>query len=334
MQIITGKKMLKARFAALFVTLFTLCALSIPSFARPMPVAVAHGTVSLPFYVAQEQGFFGTEGLEVMLVPCRSGVECFGRLTDGTADVATAAEIALVMRSHGHPEVRLFASMATSSHQIKFVARRDAGIHGARDLQGRRIATVGGSSAEYFLSNWLTFRGWSASDVQVFNVAPADILETFRSRKADAVVIWEPLASESLQSTGANGVLIPTERVYTQYFSLMANRTTIAERQADIRRLLRVLVKAETFIANRPADARRLLMARLGLDASTAERLLAEQDYRVRLDQSLVTTLRAEMRWARQQRLVPAEAKVDASLLISTEALRSVAPEAVTVLDR
>ena len=86
--------------------------------------------------------------------------------------------------------------------------------------------------------------------------------------------------------------------MYTQHFNLVSARPTIARRDADIERLLHALIKAQRIIEDEPGAARALLAERLHLSPALATTVMAGQDYRVRLDQSLVTTMQGQARWA------------------------------------
>ena len=126
--------------------------------AAPLTLAVSTGPVSLPIYVAEARGFFKDEGLDLRLRDCASGRECFQWLADGKADVATAAELLVATAGAAHRDLAIIATISASSYQIKLVARRSAKIAEAPQIRGKRIGTVLGSSAQYFLDNWLVYK--------------------------------------------------------------------------------------------------------------------------------------------------------------------------------
>lgn len=266
--------------------------------AAPLTLAVSTGPVSLPIYVAQARGLFKDEGLDLALRPCASGRECYQWLSDGQVDVATAAELQVVAGSASRHDLAIVATISTSSYQIKLVARRSAQIMEAPQVRGKRIGTVPGSSAQYFLDNWLVFNDIRPGDVQVVGLAPDKLVPAIENRDVDAIVIWEPLAALAAQSLGGDAITLASPRVYTQHFNLVSARPVIARREADIARLLRALVKAQRIIRDDPAAARALLAERLHLAPAVAATVMDGQDYRVRLDQSLVTTMQGEARWA------------------------------------
>ena len=266
--------------------------------AAPLTLAVSSGPVSLPIYVAEARGYFKDEGLDVRLRECASGRECYQWLAAGEVDVATAAELLVATGSTARRDLAIIATISASSYQIKLVARRSAQIAEPLQLRGKRIGTVPGSSAEYFLDNWLVFNDIDPAAVTVVGLAPDKLVAALEGRGVDAVAIWEPLASSAALALGGDAVTFVSPRVYTQHFNLVCARATIARRDGDVARLLRAMLRAQRTIQAEPEAVRTLLAARLRLAPAVISTVIESQDYRVRLDQSLVTTMQAEARWA------------------------------------
>jgi ABC-type nitrate/sulfonate/bicarbonate transport system substrate-binding protein len=266
--------------------------------AAPLTLAVSSGPVSLPIYVAEARGYFKDEGLDLRLRDCASGRECYQWLADGSVDVATAAELLVATGSAAHRDLAIFATISASSYQIKLVARRSAQIAEAPQVRGKRIGTVPGSSAGYFLDNWLVFNDIDPSSVTLVGLAPDRLVKALQDRSVDAIAIWEPLASSAALALGGDAVTFASPRVYTQHFNLVGARLVLERRDAEIARLLRALLRAQATIQAEPGAVRALLAARLNLAPALVSTVMENQDYRVRLDQSLVTTMQGEARWA------------------------------------
>lgn len=301
--------------------------------AHELRLAVSHGPVSLPVYVAEAQGHFAAEGVAVRLLECASGRQCFERLAQGQADLATAAELLVTLDRFRGDERVIVATLSQSARQIKLVARGAGGVLAPERLRGLRIGTAAGTSAQYFLDSWLLYHGLDPRGIVPVALPPDQLVGALQRREIDAVAIWEPVASAARAALGADAAVLPSARVYTQHFSLVANRLLIAEREPELLALLRALVRAERFIAERPADARRILQQRLGIDAALAAAAWDEHDFRLRIDQSLITTMDGQARWAVREGLVDAR-RPPARLLQAIEVapLRKVAPGAVNLL--
>ncbi len=292
--------------------------------AAPLTLAVSSGPVSLPIYVAEARGFFKDEGLDLRLRECASGRECYQWLADGGVDVATAAELLVATGSAARRDLAIIATISASSYQIKLVARRSAQIAEAPQLRGKRIGTVLGSSAQYFLDNWLVFNDIDPTAVSIVGLAPDKLVAALETRGVDAVAIWEPLASSAALALGGDAVTFVSPRLYTQHFNLVSARPTIARRADDIARLLRALMRAQRTIRSEPDAVRALLAARLHLAPAVVSTVIENQDYRVRLDQSLVTTMQGQARWA---------ARGTGGARVGIDMLRSIDPVPLNRLD-
>ena len=299
--------------------------------AAPLTLAVSSGPVSLPIYVAQARGFFKDEGVELRLRDCASGRECYQWLADGQVDLATAAELALATGGVGQRELAIIATISTSSYQIKVVARRSAKIAEAPQIRGKRIGTVPGSSAQYFLDNWLVYNDIDPRSVTIVGLAPDRLGPALQARAVDAVAVWEPLAASAALALGGDAVTFSSPRVYTQHFNLVASRRVREQRADDLARLLRALLRAQRAIQADPDAARALLAERLHLPPQVATAALDNEDYRVRLDQSLVTTMQSQARWAAGNAGV-AHAGMDVLRAIDPVPLRSVQAAAVGIV--
>lgn len=297
--------------------------------AQELRIAVSSGPVSLPLYVAQAQGYFEQEGIAVSLRDCASGRACFQMQAQGQAELSTAAELIVALNSFTADDAAIVAVLSTSSQHIKLVGRRGAGIGKPGDLRGKKVATVAGTSAQYFLDSWLVFNEIDPRDVTVVALPTDRLGAALAAGQVDAIAIWEPTASAAIDALGPQAVVLPSARVYTQHFSLIASRPVIARREADLVKLLRALARAQRFIAEHPAQAADVLKARLGGSPGK----LAEHDFSLRLDQSLIATMDAQARWAVRQGLAPSRRRPD-NLLRSIEPapLRKAAPGAVALV--
>lgn len=301
--------------------------------AAPLNLAVSSGPVSLLVYVAEGNAFFRHEGLDLNLVECSSGRNCLKLLTDGTVDLATAADVVVALNSFTRPDLAVLGTVSASSHQIKFIARRSAGIATPDQVRGKRLATVQGTSAQYFLDSWLLFHGIEGRMVQHVYLPPDELGLVLQLKDVDAVAIWEPLASQAMKMLGDDALALPNPRVYTQHFNLVSTRSTIATRRVDLVKVLHALARAHQFIREHPDAAAQLLARRLGIDTATATAQMKEQDYRLRLDQSLVSTLSSQLRWAVREGHAKADAELPNPLrLIETSLLREAAPLAVDAI--
>lgn len=310
------------------LALASCCGLVAGAAAQTLNLGVSDGPVSLPIYVAQANGYFEREGLSLSTRSCSSGRDCYKLMAEGTVQLATAAELIATLNSFTRQDLAFIASISASSSQIKIVARRSAGIAVPSQVAGKRVGTVQGSSAAYFLGRWLALDNPRGRDSTIVPMEPGRIAAALQRGEIDAAAIWEPVASNAAAALGSDGVLFENPGLYTQQFGLITSRALIKTREADLLKLLRALQQAERFIAEQPLKAQQVLVARLGVTPAQAVAQMREHDFRLGLDFSLIDTMDSQARWAiREMRVQP---RPDTLLnMVDAALLRKVAPEAV-----
>jgi ABC-type nitrate/sulfonate/bicarbonate transport system substrate-binding protein len=302
------------------------------SMAQDLTIAVSRTSLSLPLYVAESQKFFADEGLSVQTRECIGGQRCIKLMFDGQVHLATASELPVMFNSFTRSDYAIVATFVTAAQDVKLVARKSAGIASAAQLAAKRIGTVKGTSAHYFLDTFLVFNGVDPKKVEVVPLAPEQIEQAIKDRKIDAAAIWEPYAHKSLKALAEDGAVLPSGRIYTESFNLIAGRRVLAEREADIVKLLRAVDRAERWIRERPAEAQAILKDRLQEDQAFIDATWKDFNYRLSLDQSLISTIEGEARWALREGHVPSESKTPNYLqFIEAGPLRKAVPGAVTL---
>jgi len=298
-----------------------------------LSIAVSRSPLSLPLFVAQERGFFAAEGLAVKVRECVGGHRCIQLMLDDEVALATSSEMPVMINSLQRADFAVVATFGTSKRDVKVVARRSAGIARAADLSGKRVATFGGTSAHYFLDLFLLFNGIDTKAVSTLLITPEQLLPALAERRVDAVAAFEPFAHRAQRMLGADGIVLPSARIYTETFNLSAKRSLVAARQADLVRLLGALARAQRFIRDEPREAQAILRRRLDEDQAYVDATWGDFEYRLTLDQPLVSTLEGMARWALREGHVPRTSRIPNYLhFVAPEPLRRVAPAAVTLL--
>ena len=159
-------------------------------------------------YVAEDQGFFEKNSLEVTIKDYRSGKACADALIAGEADIATSADNAFVSNSFKHADLRVLGTVATA--QVKeLVARKDKGITTLTDLIGKKIGITKKSGAEFQLGVFLTFNGISQEAIELVDLKPPKMRGAISNGDIDAVFVWDPYLYNIKKELGKNAISWP-----------------------------------------------------------------------------------------------------------------------------
>jgi NitT/TauT family transport system substrate-binding protein len=211
------------------------------------------------------------------------------------------------------------------------VARARSGINAPDQLAGKRVGVVMGGSSQYVLDMYLLTVGIEPRQLTVVGLEPEEMLAALQAGSVDAVAVWDPFAYNAIKALGADAVLLPNASAYVATFNLVVPRRLARENDAALVKLLRAIDRAERFIQDRPDEAKAILRARLNVDQAFVAWTWPTLSYRLGIDQSLVTTMESEARWALREGHVKTRATTNTLGLLHTGPLKRIKPAAVGV---
>ena len=297
--------------------------------AAPLVIAVGDSPLFAPLQLAALEGYFSAEGLDVRVQACINGRRCLKYLTDGEAQVATAADTPMVLALHGGHRFDIVATFGTTSRDTTLVARADRGIQAPADLAGKRLGVVRGTSAHYFASVFLLVNSVPRDKVSLVFMDPNRGAEPLLRGEVDAAAFYRPVGPQAEQQLGAEARVLPTLRPYTVTVNLVAQPGLS---QDTLLRLLKAARRGIALLNSDPAQAHARLAAAWKQDAKAVAAQLEGYDFRLALDQALLSTLEAESRWAVREGLVDNRTMPDYLELMRIEPLRALDPRAMTVI--
>ncbi len=186
--------------------------------ARPAgPVTVRLGLLpileTLPMHVAQAEGLFAEEGLQVEFVPVASAAERDQLMQAGQIDGMINDLVSTVFYNQAEPQITIvrLARNATSEYpQYRVLAGKDSGITSVDGLAGVPIGISEGTVIEYVTDRLLEAEGLPADQISYLAVPRIpDRLALLESGELQAATLPDPLASLALAG-GASVVVDDT----------------------------------------------------------------------------------------------------------------------------
>jgi ABC-type nitrate/sulfonate/bicarbonate transport system substrate-binding protein len=289
-----------------------------------MPVQLAAGAV----FLADKRNLFANQALAVKPQRVLLGKQALQAVLDNRADFAIVADTPFMLAVLKGARIAALATVYESRKTMAILGRRDSGVHDVDTLEGKRIGTVFGTNAEFFLDTMLDVHGVDRDNMEVSNM-PLDALPAaFRNRQIDALTVWDPDLARLEQEFGPKVVTIYGEDLFVYRFVLVARQDYIATHAAQVRRFLTALKQSNDFIRENPDQARTLLGAEVNLAPDLLKHSFDPADYTLVLDQSLLLALSAQIRWAHAKGLVKPGPIPDYREFVRSEPLSAVVPDA------
>jgi ABC-type nitrate/sulfonate/bicarbonate transport system substrate-binding protein len=297
--------------------------------AEKITVAAAEYLTGALVYVAEDQGYFEKNGLDVTIKGYGSGKACADALIEGEADISTSADNVLVSNSFEHTELRVLGTVATK--QVKeLVARKDKGITTTDDLVGKKIGVTKKSGAEFQLGVFLTFNGLSGQDVELVDLKPPEMLEAISNSDVDAVFVWDPYLYNIKKELGENVVSWHGGEDF--YFVLITKEDWIENNPAAAERFIKSLLEAEEYIKDNSEEAKAFVKDRFGYESDYMDYSWPIQEFAVILPQAMLIAFEDQARWRIETNLTDATETPNYLDYIYCDALEEVKPEAVTII--
>ncbi|WP_341677485.1 ABC transporter substrate-binding protein [Niveibacterium sp. SC-1] len=291
----------------------------------PITLAVSRSPLSLLVFVAADRGFFAREGVDVLVKDCVGGHRCLKLMFAGQADVATAAELPVVLHAFERNDFAIVTTIATSTDDVKVVSRKS--VSRPEQLVGRRVGMVAGTTSQYFLDIFLLSTGVNPEQLSSVPLQPETALEALRSGQVDAVSLVEPFALQARALIDGN--ILSERGTYAETFNLVARQTVIGARAEQLRAVLRALSRAQALVEEKPAEAKAVMQRHLQIEPAVIEQMWPGFSFRLSLEQSLLTTMEGEARWAIRAGHVTGTRIPNFLGFVHTGVLRSVRNDAV-----
>lgn len=209
---------------------------------------------ALPMYVAEAQGYFAENGLEVVFVPVASAAERDQLMQAGQIDGMINDLISTMLYNKNQISVIAvrFARTATPEFpQFRILAAAGSGIATVEDLAGVEIGVSEGTVIEYTTYRLLEAEGVATEDIRTVAVPRIpDRLALLASGELQAANLPDPLSSLAIQG-GATVVI--DDSAHPQYGNSLISfrKDFVSQRAQAIRGFLAAI---EAAVADINAD--------------------------------------------------------------------------------
>ena len=244
--------MLKKLFGVLFVFLF-YCGIC---FSAKLPLRVILDWFinpdHAPLFVAQQQGFFKQEGLQVKFIAPADPSDGIKLVAANKADITVTYEPQWIQNeASGLPLSYLATLVATPLNCL--VVRKDSSIYHIQDLKGKRIGYSLAGTDDIMLKVMLKKHGLSLKDVKLINIHYG-LTQALLSKQVDAITgamrNFEPI--EMAQALHPARMFYPEENGMPLYDELILVVNSQKRNDPRYQKFVDALQKGVIYLVNHP----------------------------------------------------------------------------------
>jgi NitT/TauT family transport system substrate-binding protein len=282
-------------------------------------------------WIAEDRNFFRRNGLRVTLYKPDSGLAAL-ELLKSQVDIAGTSEFPVVELAFQRASIRAIGCIDEAEY-IVLEGRKDTGIQQISDLEGKRVGTIPGTIADFYLGRFLELNGMNRQDITAVDIkTPENAVEAIIAGSVDAVVIAQPFAGSIEHSLGANAIAWRVQNSQPLYGLLVTTEEWIENHPGLVTRYLESLAQAEDYLLRDPAGAQAIVQKRLNVDATFVQAAWSRNQFSLALDQALITAMEDEARWMIANKLTTETTVPNFLDYIYEDALQAVKPDAVDII--
>jgi len=280
-------------------------------------------------YIAEDEGFFSRNGLNVTLKDYDSTSAAINGLLKNEVDISGSPEFTVVGDVFDKENIRVLGCI-DKFQTTCIIGRKDKGIEGVSDLKGKKIGIHRGGIGEFYLGRFLDLHGISLKDVTITDMPPSQWVQAITNGSVDAL-IGGAYIDQIQERLGSKIVLWPAQSSQSGYWVMSCNEVWTARHPDQINRLLKSLDQAEEYTTNHPKEAMAIIQRKMNYTERYMSTTWPNHQFSLTLDQSLLIAMNDEGRWMINSNLTRERTMPNFRDCIYTKGLKEINPESVNI---
>lgn len=222
----------------------------LPPTVKTIHIGIMPDVESVPFIIAEKNGYFEQENVAVKLEYFKSAKDRDSALQSGQLDGVVTDLLAVVFANEGGYELK---AIAKTDGDIKLLAGANSGINNMANLKGKSIGLSTNTIMEYTLDRMLEVNQLTAEEVKKVAIPQLPTrLEMLQGEKIEGAILPEPLAGLAVQN-GAR-VLITTDDLGKKAGAFAFTKECLEENGAEVKAIFTAYNLAVEYLRNEPSD--------------------------------------------------------------------------------
>jgi NitT/TauT family transport system substrate-binding protein len=275
-------------FCSLLIALVALVGASIATAQSSEPIKLNLGySVWVgygPWFIAQEEGYFKDNGLDVTLTDVENPADRFTAMAGGQLDGLSTTLDTLSQYCNPETPFKAILGLDESSGGDGIVA--NSSITSIADLKGKKIGVNLGSVSQFFLEYVFKENSLTDADVTLVRMSQGDVPAALAAGQIDAGVTWEPHLTASVKN-GAT-LLVDSKSTPGLIVDVLVMRQDVLDARPEVApALIDAWYKSIAYLNSDTEDAETTMAKGLGSFYETAADIAADLKGATMFDQPM-----------------------------------------------
>ncbi|WP_207641617.1 ABC transporter substrate-binding protein [Syntrophomonas palmitatica] len=217
---------------------------------KTITIGVMPDVESIPFIIAEKNGYFDKEGVKVKLVPFKSAKDRDSALQSGELDGVISDVLAVAFANDGGFKIKITSK---NEGNLELMAGKNSGINSIYSLKGKNVGMSTNTIMEYTADKMLEAVKIEPAQVNKIAIPPLPTrYEMLQGGKIDAAILPEPLAGLAVKN-GAT-VLSSTDQMGNKAGAIAFTVKSLQEKRAEIKAIYRAYNDAVDYLYKESPD--------------------------------------------------------------------------------
>jgi len=249
--------------------------------ARPVRIGFLNIAASLPLFIAEENGFFSAEGVDIETYPISSSNQLVDAILANNLDMFVEASavpvFAATLQLRGAQKIFAVSSITSDKPFDAILVRSQSHLQGLADLEGTSIGVFPGSTATNLLRKFLRDQGIDVDGIRFVPIPPQSQLAALLEGSIAALHAYEPTTAIALSNGDARmlygSVYAEMLEPNPQGVAVVSSRFA-SEYPDKAAAAVRALERAMDFMTENDAASRKILSGRLELSEAATDAMV------------------------------------------------------------
>ncbi len=216
--------------------------------AKTITIGIMPDVESIPFIIADKNGYFTKEGVQVKIVHFNSAKDRDSALQSGQLDGVITDILAVVFANEGGINLKICSK---NDGNIELMAGKTSGINSISDLKGKSVGMSTNTIMEYTSDKMLEAGQIKPEEIKKIAIPPLPTrLEMLQGAKVDAAILPEPLAGLAVKN-GAK-VLNSTDSMNNKAGAIAFTAQSLQDNPAEIKAVFKAYNDAVNYLQTEP----------------------------------------------------------------------------------
>lgn len=217
---------------------------------KTITIGIMPDVESIPFIIAEKNGYFAREGVNVKIEHFKSAKDRDSALQSGKLDGVITDIVAVVFANEGGFDLKM---IARNDGNILLMAGKDSGITSVADIKGKDVGLSTNTIMEYTFDKMLEEAQVDPKDVNKVAIPQLPTrLEMLQGGKIDACILPEPLAGLAVKDGAA--VLNSTDAMEHKAGAIAFTGQSLKDNPEAIKAIFRAYNEAVAYLSEEPVS--------------------------------------------------------------------------------